>query len=422
MATVNNYNYYQMALPSIANTKFDTHKKSELKTLYKDMIKLNQTKPFYKLSLSNATRDYIIGIKEAAMELKTSSAFLSEDSDPDSRKMMIDTDQPANIAVSLLTDEYESIPAEVSLNVEQLATTQKNEGSLTLSSDASLSAGNHYFTIKTVGSEYQFEIETKQGETNLHIQRRLAMSLNNSNIGIKARVMESGTASRLQLEAEESGMGGLADGLQFEVLSEEEEDLVSCFGLNDIAVYPQNAEFTLNGISQSSASNNISINSGIGIKLNHTTQEEAKIRLTEDRTALLEDVDDFVHSYNNLIDWANHVEGNPNGAHKLIRDISNVTKHFRSDLESSGLRLTDDAHLEQDEALLVQSTENGEFQKLFQQLSDFKNAINQTTDRITLNPMEYVDKTVVSYPNTKRNFPNPYMPSMYSGMFFNLYV
>ncbi len=422
MATVNNYNYYQMALPSIANTKFDTHKKSELKTLYKDMIKLNQTKPFYKLSLSNATRDYIIGIKEAAMELKTSSAFLSEDSDPDSRKMMIDTDQPANIAVSLLTDEYESIPAEVSLDVEQLATTQKNEGSLTLSSDASLSAGNHYFTIKTVGSEYQFEIETKQGETNLHIQRRLAMSLNNSNIGIKARVMESGTASRLQLEAEESGMGGLADGLQFEVLSEEEEDLVSCFGLNDIAVYPQNAEFTLNGISQSSASNNISINSGIGIKLNHTTQEEAKIRLTEDRTALLEDVDDFVHSYNNLIDWANHVEGNPNGAHKLIRDISNVTKHFRSDLESSGLRLTDDAHLEQDEALLVQSTENGEFQKLFQQLSDFKNAINQTTDRITLNPMEYVDKTVVSYPNTKRNFPNPYMPSMYSGMFFNLYV
>lgn len=422
MAALNVYNYYQMALPSIANTKFDTHKKSELKTLYNDMIKLNQKKPFYKLSLSHETRDYIIGIKEAALELKTSSAFLSEDSEPDNRKMMVNTDQPGNIAVSLLSDEYDSMPTEISLDVAQLATAQKNEGSLVPSGSAAIASGNHYFIIEKGGSEYQFEIETKQGETNLHIQRRLAMSINSSNIGITARVMESGTSSRLQLEAKDSGIGGFENGLQFKVNSIDDEDMISYFGLNDVTVRPQNAEFTLNGHPQSSSSNNISINNGIGIELNHITQEAAHIRLSEDRTALLDDVDDFVHYYNNLIDLANNVDGNPNGSHKLIRDISNVTKHFRSDLESSGLKLTEDGHLEKDEALLVQSTESGQFQELFRQLSDFKNAINQTTDRITLNPMEYVDKTIVSYPNTKRNFPNPYMPSMYSGMFFNLYV
>jgi flagellar hook-associated protein 2 len=178
----------------------------------------------------------------------------------------------------------------------------------------------------------------------------------------------------------------------------------------------------LNGQTQSARSNHISVNNAIGIELNQITQEEAHIKLGVDHTAMLEDVDDFVESYNHLIDLANNVSDNPNGSHKLLREIGSVTKHFRSNLESSGLKITEDGHIEKDDSLLVQSTENGQFQELFEQLSEFKNAMNQATDRITLNPMEYVDKTIISYPNIKRNFPNPYMPSMYSGMLYNSYV
>ena len=420
MASLNVYNYYQMAMPSIANTKYDSHKKSELKTLYKDMVKLNKSKPFYKLSLSNETRDYVIGIKEAALELKTSSAFLSEDSAPDSKRMMVNTDQPGNLSVRLLSEDYDSMPAEFSMNVEQLAAAQKNEGSYVPTTGSYIPAGKHYIQIEKDGSEYQLELTTKQGETNLHIQRRLATAVNNNNIGITARVMEAGTMSRLQLESKESGLGTMENGLQFEVHGEEDGGLVEYFGLNDVTTYPQDAKFSLNGSRQSSSSNYISINNGIGIELNHVTNEDARIKLDVDRTALLDDVDDFVHYYNNLIDLAHKVDGHPNGSHKLLRELGSVTKRFRNDLESSGLKLTEDGHLEKDEA--VQSTESGQFQELFQNLSDFKNAVNHATDRITLNPMEYVDKTVVSYPNVKNNFPNPYMPSMYSGMLYNSYV
>lgn len=422
MGSLNIYNYYQMALPSIANTKYDSHKKSELKNLYKDMVKLNQSKPFYKLSLSKETRDYVIGIKEAALELKTSSSFLSEDSDPDSRKMMVNTDQPANLSVSLLSDEYESMPTEISMSIDQLAAAQKNEGKLVPSNSASVPVGKHYINIEKGGSEYQFEIDTKQGETNLHILRRLATSVNSNDIGISARVMESGTSARLQLEAKDSGLGELDQGLQFQVKGVDDAGMVEYFGLNDVTTYPQNAKFTLNGNEQTASSNNISINNGIGIELNHVTNGEARIKLANDNTALLEDVDDFVHYYNNLVDLAHKVDDNPNGSQKLLRDLGTITRRFRNDLESSGLKLNEDGYLEKDDALLVQSTESGQVQELFQQLSDFKNAVNQATDRITLNPMEYVDKTVVSYPNTQRNFPNPYMPSMYSGMFYNSYV
>lgn len=82
----NIYNFYHASMPQIASTKFDAHRKSELHTLYQDMVRLNQKKPFYKLTLTDATQAYIIGIKEAALELKNSAAFLDEDTVPESKK------------------------------------------------------------------------------------------------------------------------------------------------------------------------------------------------------------------------------------------------------------------------------------------------------------------------------------------------
>lgn len=422
MSTMNVYNFYHMAMPRVAATKFDSHKKSELRSLYNDMIKLNQKKPFYKLSLSDRTQAYVIGIKEAAMELKTSSSFLSEDIAPASRKMAITTDSPADISVKLLTKNYASLPSDITLQVNQLAASQKNTGNQTASGGTDIPSGTHYFTIEKSGSEYQFEIETKSGETNLHIQRRLAMSINNSNIGIHASVLESGTNCALQLEYKNSGAGTLDGNLQFIVKGERDSTLVDTFGMNQVSNYPVNAEFILNGDEQISSSNHISINNGIGIELYQATGKEANIRLAPDNSALLDDVDDFVSYYNHLIDLANHTEGNPNGSKKLLHEIGAVTRRFHNALEASGLTLDEKGYLQKDEALLVQSTENGNLQDLFHQLSDFNHAINEATKRITLNPMEYVDKTIISYPNTRMNFPNPYMPSIYSGMLFNQYV
>lgn len=422
MATMNVYNFYHMAMPRIANTKYDSHKKSELRSLYNNMVKLNQKKPFYKLSLSDATQSYVIGIKEAAMELRTSSAFLSEDIDPRTQKMALSTDAPSDISVSLLTDDYSSLPSELKIEVNRLASAQKNQGASVYSSASEIKPGTHYFSIMKNDSEYEFEIETQPGESNIHIQRRLAMSINNSDIGIRARVTEASGYSNLSLEAKNTGMGYLNLGLQFAVKDGEENGLVETLGLNEVTTYPTNAKFTLNGDSQLSNSNHISVNNGIGIELHQVTNGEATVYLTPDHSAILDDVDDFVQYYNHLIDLAYQTEGNPNGSHKLLWDIKNITNRFHNSLEASGLTITETGHLEKDEALLVQSTENGQFQELFHQLSDFKNAINNATNKIILNPMEYVDKTIISYPNTKRNFPNPYLPSIYSGMLFNQYV
>ena len=45
------------------------------------------------------------------------------------------------------------------------------------------------------------------------------------------------------------------------------------------------------------------------------------------------------------------------------------------------------------------------------------------SNQISINPMQYVDQTIVAYknPNPGRNYANPYVSSAYSGMIFNGY-
>lgn len=422
MAGMNIYNFYHMAAPKVANTKFDTHKKEELQAIYQRMIRYNRKQPFYKLSLSNETQDYIIGIKEASLELKTSAAFLEEDVRAESQPMSIHTDQPAALSVRILNQAACRTATDITLEIQQLAQTQMNTGATVPASAFAIEPGQHDLTLARNGTEYRFEINTRPGETNLSIQQRLAASINNSSIGIQASVTESGSNSILHLKSVSTGRGTEENGLQFLAKGSTAGSLADYFGLNHVTTMPADAEFTLNGTGQSSASNHISINNAIGIELQKTTEQPTVIHLAPDYSVFMDDIDDFVDSYNHLIQLANQTEHNPNGSHKLLRELSAVTRRFHNELESAGLTPDEQGYLQKDEALLSQSAENGQFQELFHHLSAFKHAIDTASSKVTNNPMEYVDKTIISYPNTKRNFPNPYMPSIYSGMLYNQYL
>lgn len=57
----------------------------------------------------------------------------------------------------------------------------------------------------------------------------------------------------------------------------------------------------------------------------------------------------------------------------------------------------------------------------FHTLRDFSNMLLRKSSQISLNPMQYVDQTIVAYKNPGHNYANPYMSSAYSGMIFNGY-
>ena len=75
-----------------------------------------------------------------------------------------------------------------------------------------------------------------------------------------------------------------------------------------------------------------------------------------------------------------------------------------------------------DESLAVQAINDGEMQKLFSKDSDLSKRLLGKSESVKLDPMEYVDKLLVSYPNyTKEGVGYSYITSLYSGMLFNYY-
>ena len=74
------------------------------------------------------------------------------------------------------------------------------------------------------------------------------------------------------------------------------------------------------------------------------------------------------------------------------------------------------------EAITSEESEDaGEDVSSYQTLSGFAESLLKKTTQVSINPMEYVDRTIVAYKNPGHNFINPYMTSAYSGMIFNSY-
>ena len=57
----------------------------------------------------------------------------------------------------------------------------------------------------------------------------------------------------------------------------------------------------------------------------------------------------------------------------------------------------------------------------FGYLKKFSNSLIRKSNQVSINPMNYVEKTVVAYKNPGHNFVSPYATSAYSGMMFNGY-
>ncbi|MFQ8981390.1 MAG: hypothetical protein ACLR6I_13375 [Waltera sp.] len=63
------YNNYLTTYASRQITKYDTHKKSELRSVYNSIVKLNKDTPWYLPTTNKDTQHYAVDLKENAREL-----------------------------------------------------------------------------------------------------------------------------------------------------------------------------------------------------------------------------------------------------------------------------------------------------------------------------------------------------------------
>ncbi len=411
------YNYYSTQIAPPRNSQRpQANKKNDLKTVYNNMVKQNQHSPFYKFTFSDSNQAYAIGIKEAALALDAESAILSGQNDTQQENLKAISDNENVLLANLTAASTDDLPENLSIRVDSLATGQTNVGNYLPSGESSFPEGEYSFGIAVGRNQYTFRLKVNEGDTNSKIQRDLATSINDNNIGVRATIRNNRVDGSSALVLRSEAIGQPNNGDLFFRFDETylENDITTLLGVEKVETAPSNAEFYINDTLHTSISNRISLNHSVDVDLLSVSDKPVTIRLAPDEDKVSDQLEDFMNSYNQLVDIARN--GGQKGATKLFRDVTGISNRHRTELEDAGLTINDDGYLEKGDEI-----NTDKIRALFDEDSAFRKDVKRTTDKMTLNPLHYIDKVVVTYPNTNGTYPNPYYPSKYSGLLFNDY-
>ena len=426
----NVYNFYMTTYAPKSSTPYDSHKKSELRSVYNSIVKLNKESPLYILDTSKDSREFAVSIKENARELRNTIASLGGlDEDELLNKKVAYSSNP-NIATADFIGSIQEDGELPTYNIEvnRLATPQINAGKYLADDEpVDLTPDTYSFDISIDDLNYEFQFSIKPDDTNRDIQERLARLITNANIGIKAQVV-SGEDNTSYLRMESNSTGLKDDSTYIYRVSDhrtsKSSGTVEYFGLDHMATMPGNAFYAVNGNEHTSTTNRITLDHTYEIELTGVSSEEgetASIGLKTDVESLTENVNTLVRGFNSFLKAVAEYTDHQPKSNQLFNEMSGVARVFARQLTSVGLNLNLDGTLEVDDDTLRQSAMNDDAAEAFSPLKSFTNAVLRKSNQVQLNPMNYVNNIIVAYKNPGKNFASPYITSAYSGMMFNSY-
>lgn len=433
IALNNVYNHYLTTYAPMGTSQYDTHKKSELRNIYNSIVKLNKESPLYMLDTSRESRAFAVGLKENARTLRNTIASLGglDEAEMFNKKAAYSSNE--DIVSASFVGEASASSSIPSFNIEvtALASNQVNLGEFLPSGDKTALNPDAYSFDITIGDlSYEFQYNIHEGETNRELQDRLSRLITNADIGITADVIEDEDGnSSLRLTSAASGLKANQD-LIFRISDDKttkKSGTVDYLGLGFVSRLPSNAEFKIDGELRSSSTNHFTVGRMYELTLNGLSSQDgetATIGLKTDLDSLTENIGNLVDGYNSFIKAASEYLDLHPKSHKLLGEMAGMTHFYRPGLEHLGFGFEKSGEITLDHSTFQTSLLNGEPREQISSIRDFTNSILRKTNQISLNPMEYVDKTLVAYKNPARvgrNYATPYITSNYSGMLFNSY-
>ena len=435
MARIDAYAYYLSTYGQNRPSRYDTHKKSDLRKIYNAIVKTNREAPLYKLSSNDDVAKYAIDIKENAKSIQNVVSSLSDSygdfSDSFRRKVAISSNEDS-VGVKYVGNGTENTSLEnFQIEVKQLSSPQINTGNFLRNEGLSIIPGTYAFDLNINYAAYEFQLNVSPGENNLDVLKKLAGLVNRSSLGVTATLQHGTTdlgeaATALKLTSRQMGRSGnepiftikpgpSADSMQF----------LEQLGIEQITQQAENSRFQVNGEELESLSNNFTINDTFELNLNKVSPagQPAEISFKTDIDSIADNIMSLVDSFNRILNIAEtssiEATGEPN---KLLIEISSVSRSRRESLGEIGLIVEDSGLISLDKEKLEAAIQPDRADVTFARLSKFKSAIGAKADSIAINPMNYVNKVIVNYKNPGRTFTAPYFSSVYSGMMLDRYV
>lgn len=422
------YNNYLTTYTPKALTRYDTHKKSELRSVYNSIVKQNKDAPWYLPTTSRDTQRYAVDLKENARELHNTIAQLGGfgENVVFSQKSAYSSDENVLTASYIAAQNTDNdIPA-LELEVKALASSQENLGLFLPDTKISLPPDSYSFDLEVNDMNYEFQFTIGEAETNREVQERLVRLINNSGVGIRASLAESEGRTALRLTSETAGLS-LGKSRQFTISDEKTSKqlgTVDYFGLDYIDRSPSNAIFTVNGQTRSTSSNHFTLGQTFEVHLQGTTEpgQTVSVGLKTDVESLTDNVTHLIGGYNSFLRAASSYLDTQSKSRQLVNELKSIATIYNNPLESMGITLTDDGMLQiNSERLRETAQQSQDLTETFGSLKNLSGMLLRKSDQVSLNPMDYVQKTVVAYKNPGHNFVSPYTTSAYSGMMFNSY-
>jgi flagellar hook-associated protein 2 len=424
------YNYYLSTYGGKEVSKYDSHKKSDLKNVYNAMLMVNRKSPLYKFEKQDDVQKNAIDIKETARDFKNvAAAFSNSDGTTSvfSKKKAASSDE--NVVQAKYIGEENEESEGFYIEVKSVAASQTNTGHFLNPEEKDMKEGSYSFDFAIGDYTYEFSFDVMEGESNRDVQSQVARLINRAEIGVDARVNENEYGqTAIEVTSQSTGIPDKSKrGLTFMIATNEKSEagnLVEQLGMGKTTVTPKNAVFTIDGEEHMSSSNIFNVGDKYRIRIKGETEdgESVKINLKPDFEAILENVTEFVDSYNSMIELAKKQSEEENGSDKLLKDLKNTVKMRKDGLESAGFSVQEDGSLKVNEAILIQSDKEGKLEESLEQLDSLKQSLVNKANDMSVNPMKYVQKKMIAYPNPVRNFNSPYVSSIYSGMMFNGYI
>lgn len=421
----NVYSYYMAEYGIKPTDRHSTHKKSELRDIYNNIVKISRTSPFFDVDISEDSQKLAIDIKEAAHKLSNITADLTDASNGNMtfKSIAKSSNEEVLTANYIGSNQTAGSSKEMEISVKQLATPQINTGKYLNPRARNLYSGTYSFDVNMGSTEYELQFSVKDEEKNIDVLNKLARLINKSNIGLNANLVHNPQDDvALSITSNMTGVGERP--VIFNITDDNTSSLsgaVEAYGLNHTTQYPSNALFTLNGADKSSSSNNFTIDREYEISLKSINKEGdvVKVGLKQNFDSIVDSLKELTNEYNNLTALAK--ESNSSGGRRLYNDMTGVANLYRKTLTSNGITINPEGLLEINQTRLKEASDEGTIINSLSDLSRFKNALQHKAGSIMINPMEYINKTIISYKNPTRPSSDPYMTSLYSGMMYNGY-
>ena len=431
----NAYAYYLSTYGNNRPSRYDSHKRSDLRRIYNHMVKTNKEAPLYKLTNVDEAARYAIDIKENAKVIQNVVASLSDSyggfEDSFRKKVAVSSDESA-VDVKYVGDGNEdNIHDTFSVEVKQLSSPQVNVGNYLKNDALSFIPGAYSFDLNTNSSLYEFQFNVNQGETNLDILKKLANLVNRSTLSINAAIRNGNThtggegTSALALTSIQTGLDE-GESFLFDIAPGTSADSIKAMdllGINQITHPSENSLFYLNGEEHSSLSNTFTINNTFELTLKSATTDKApaQISFKTSTDAVADNIMSLVNAFNGILGIASNSSANAAGeSNKLLAEISGLSRIRKESLAEIGLMVAEDGSITLDKEVLAEAITPERSEDTFQSLSRFKSAIGAKADNVAINPMNYVNKKVVAYKNPGKTWAAPYFASVYSGMLLDI--